>query len=311
METKKAEMKETLIVKNQKIKMAKATMVFNILGYTLVTIVAVVCLLPFLALVSGSFTSERAITQYGYGIFPKEISFQAYRLLFRYPIDIFRAYGVSIYITLVGTSLGLFVTTMTAYVLNRKDFAYRNKFSFFFYFITLFNGGILSTYIFLIRYLHLKNSYLALILPVIFNVFYLLIMRSFMGNIPESISESAKIDGAGDFVIFIRLILPLSKAGLATIGLFFALDYWNDWYNAMLYMTDYKKFPLQYMLYNMLSTTEALSRISSVSNVSTVEMPTQSLKLAMSVIATGPIVMVYPFIQKYFIKGITVGAVKG
>jgi putative aldouronate transport system permease protein len=200
---------------------------------------------------------------------------------------------------------------MTAYVLSRKDFKYRNKFAFFFYFITLFNGGLVATYIFVIRYLHLKNSYLALILPVMINVFYLLIMRSFMTAIPESISESAKIDGAGDFTIFLKLILPLSKAGLATIGLFIALDYWNDWYNAMLYLTDYKKFPLQYMLYNMLSATEAMSRISSASKIPAGEMPSQSLKLAMSIVATGPIILVYPFVQKYFVKGITVGAVKG
>jgi putative aldouronate transport system permease protein len=262
-------------------------------------------------LISGSFTSEQAIANYGYSILPKEISFDAYSLLFKYPKDIIKAYGVSIFITLVGTVSGLFIIAMTAYVISRKDFKYRNKLTFFFYFTTLFNGGILSTYIFLVRYLHLKDSYLALILPIIINIFYLLIMRSFMSAIPESISESAKIDGANDFTIFIKLILPLSKAGLATIGLFYALDYWNDWYNAMLYISDYKKYPLQYMLYTMLSATEALSRISSMSSVSMAEIPSRSLKLAMAVVATGPIILVYPFIQKYFVKGITVGAVKG
>lgn len=288
-----------------------STIAFNIMGYLFVTFIATLCLLPFLMLISGSFTSEQAIINEGYGIIPKDITFEAYKLLFKYPQEILSAYGVSTLITIIGTVFGLFIVSMTAYVLNRKDFIYRNKLAFFFYFTTLFNGGILSTYIFFIRYLHLKNNYLALILPIIFNVFYLLIMRSFISSVPESISESAKIDGAGDFVIFIRLILPLSKAGLATIGLFFALDYWNDWYNAMLYMTDYKKFPLQYMLYNMLSASDALSRISSVSNVSMVEIPSRSLKLAMSVMATGPIILVYPFIQKYFVKGITIGAVKG
>lgn len=295
----------------KKIEIPKTTIVFNIIGHFFITLVAILCLLPFLMLISGSFSSEQAIVNEGYGLIPKEFSFDAYKLLFKYPQDILRAYGVSIFITVVGTAFGLFITTMTAYVLSRKDFIYRNKLAFFFYFTTLFNGGILSTYIFFIRYLHLKNSYLALILPIIFNVFYLLIMRSFISTVPESISESAKIDGAGDFVIFVRLILPLSKAGLATIGLFFALDYWNDWYNAMLYMTDYKKFPLQYMLYNTISASEALARISSVSNVSMVDIPSRSLKLAMTVVATGPIILVYPFVQKYFVKGITIGAVKG
>ena len=239
------------------------------------------------------------------------IFLSAYTLVFRFPQEILRAYGVSIFITSVGTVAGLFITTMTAYVLSRKDFRYRNKLSFFFYFITLFNGGLLSVYIFVVRYLHLKNSYLALILPIMVNVFYLIVMRTFISSIPDSIGESAKIDGASDFIIFLKLIIPLSTAGLATIGLFIALDYWNDWYNAMLYMTDYRKFPLQYMLYNLLSSQEALTRISSLSSVAVMDIPAQSLKLAMAVVATGPIVMAYPFVQKYFVKGITVGAVKG
>jgi ABC-type sugar transport system, permease component len=301
----------SIVRSNNKIKESKITTVFNVFSYSLVTLVAVVCLLPFIMLISGSFTSEGAISKYGYGLLPREFSLSAYKMLFKYPQDIIRAYGVSIFITAVGTAIGLFIITMTAYVLSRKDFKYRNKLSFFFYFTTLFNGGLVSTYIFLIRYLHLKNSFLALILPVMINIFYLIVMRSFMTSIPESIIESAKIDGAGEFTIFLKLILPLAKAGLATIGLFIALDYWNDWYNAMLYMTDYKKFPLQYMLYNMLSATEAMSRISSASSVSMADMPSQSLKLAMAIIATGPIILVYPFVQKYFVKGITVGAVKG
>lgn len=301
----------TLQTKKQHIKKSGLTIVFNILGYSFVTLVAIVSILPMLLLVSGSLTKESAISKYGYSIIPVEFSTNAYNLLFKYPTDLIRAYGVTIMITVAGTVAGLFIVTMTSYVLSRKDFQYRDKFSFFFYFVTLFNGGLVSTYIFVIKYLHLKNSYLALILPVMINIFYLLIMRSFMKSIPDSIIESAKIDGAGEFKIFIQLILPLSKAGLATIGLFIALDYWNDWYNAMLYMSDYKKFPLQYMLYSLLSATEAMSRISSASSVPASDMPSQSLKLAMAVIATGPIVLVYPFVQKYFVKGITVGAVKG
>lgn len=295
----------------RKRKVLPSAIVFNVLGYSLIFVSVVLCLIPFIMLISGSFSSELSIAQHGYGIIPKEVSFDAYSLLFRYPKDILRAYGVSIFITLAGTLTGLFIITMTAYVISRKDFKYRNKLTFFFYFTTLFNGGILSTYIFLVRYLHLKDSFLALILPIIINIFYLLIMRSFMSAIPDSISESAKIDGAGDFTIFIKLILPLSKAGLATIGLFYALDYWNDWYNAMLYISDYKRYPLQYMLYQMLSASDALSRISSMSSVSMSAIPSRALKLAMAVVATGPIVLVYPFIQKYFVKGITVGAVKG
>lgn len=295
----------------RKMKTQKATLVFNVFGYTLVTVFAILCLTPFLILISGSFTPESDIAKFGYSLFPKQISTAAYQLLFKNPADIVRAYSVSILVTLAGTICGLFITSMTGYILNRKDFKYRNQLAFFFYFTTLFSGGILSIYIFMVRYLHLKNSLLALILPLIMNVFYMLVMRTFISSIPDSISESAKIDGAGDFTIFVRLILPLSKAGLATIGLFYALDYWNDWYHAMLYITDYRKFPLQYMLYATLSSTEALARLSQLANVSMIEIPTRSLKLAMAVVVTGPIILVYPFVQKYFVKGITIGAVKG
>ena len=292
-------------------KMLNAELAFNIIGYILVLITMVLCLVPFIMLISGSMTSESAIVRYGYGIIPKEVSFESYALLFKYPEDLLRAYGVSIFVTLAGTAIGLFTTAMTAYVLNKKDFRYRNKLAFFFYFTTLFNGGILSIYILMVRYLHLKNSMLALILPPLINVFYLIVFRTFISSIPDSISESAKIDGAGEFTIFLKLILPLSKAALATIGLFYALNYWNDWYNAMLYITDIKKFPLQYLLYSMISSAEAIARISNFAAVANIEVPTRSLKLAMAVVATGPIILAYPFVQRYFVKGITVGAVKG
>ncbi|NBD24930.1 carbohydrate ABC transporter permease [Paenibacillus glycinis] len=288
-----------------------ANLLFNLISYTVVTVAAILCLLPFEILISGSFTDENAIALHGYGILPSKFSLEAYRVLFKFPEAIIRAYGVSIFITVVGTIVGLFVTSMTAYVMNRKDFKYRNKLAFFFYFTTLFNGGILSTYIFFVKYLQLKNDMLALILPLLINVFYLIVMRTFISSIPDSISESAKIDGAGDFTIFMKLILPLTKPGLATIGLFYALDYWNDWYNAMLYITDVNKYPLQYLLFSTLQSAEAISRISKMASVAAISVPTLSLKLAMAVIATGPIILVYPSVQKYFVKGLTVGAIKG
>ena len=150
-----------------------------------------------------------------------------------------------------------------------------------------------------------------MILPSMFNVFYLLIMRTFVAAIPTALIESAKIDGAGEYKIFFRIILPLLKSGLATIGLFLALGYWNDWYNAMLYMNDEKRYPLQYMLYSLMQKTQAMAAIASQANIQMIDMPSNSLKLAMAVVATGPIVLVYPFVQKYFVKGVTVGSVKG
>ena len=299
------------VMESRKVKMGTAAIVFNIIGYILVGLVAIICLLPFIMLISGSFSSEQAIRFTGYGLLPKEFTLEAYRIVFKYPEKIARAYGVSIFITVTGTVLGLFITTMAAYVISRKDFKYRNVISFFFYFTTLFNGGMVSTYIFYIQYLHLKDNLLALILPGMVKIFYLLIMRSFVAAVPIALVESAKIDGAGEFRTFLQIVLPLLKSGLATIGLFMALGYWNDWYNAMLYMNSSEKYPLQYMLYDLLQQTQALARIASQAGIRVESLPSNTLKLAMAVVATGPIILLYPFVQKYFVKGVTIGSVKG
>lgn len=296
---------------SNKIKSTNATKIFNILAYIFITIIAAVCLLPFIMLVSGSFSSEQAIRFEGYSILPRDVSLEAYNIIFKNPWTVIQAYGVTILITAVGTVVGLFFLTMTAYVISRKDFKYRNVISFYFYFTTLFNGGMVCTYIFYIRYLNLKDSLWALILPGMMNVFYLLIMRSFVTAIPSALIESAKIDGAGELRIFAQIVLPLLKSGLATIGLFMALGYWNDWYNAMLYINDEAKYPLQYMLYNMQQKTQALAQIASQVGIKVENLPSNSLKLAMAVVATGPIILLYPFVQKYFVKGVTIGSVKG
>ena len=294
-----------------KVKLSTSSKLFYILAYVSVGLMALICIIPFIVLISGSFTSENYIRTQGYSLFINEFSTKAYELIFRNPVTVFRAYGISILITGVGTILGTLLITMTAYVICRKDFKYRNHFSFFFYFTTLFNGGMVSTYIFYIQYLKLKDSLWALILPGLFNVFHLLIMRSFVNTIPPSLIEASKIDGAGEYRIFFQVVFPLLKPGLATVGLFMALGYWNDWYNAMLYINSNTKFPLQYMLYNLLQQTQALARIASQSGISVADLPSNSLKMAMAIVATGPILLVYPFVQKYFVKGITVGSVKG
>lgn len=297
--------------KKGKVKNSISTKVFNGVGYLFITFLALACLLPVMMLVSGSFTAEGYIRMNGYSLLPRDFSLEAYRTLLQYPEQIVRAYGVSIYITLIGTVVGLLLNTMTAYVISRKDFKYRNYISFFFYFTTLFNGGMVCTYIFFIQYLHLKDNLWAVILPGLTNVFYMLVMRSFVSDIPTALIESAKIDGAGEFRIFVRIVLPLLKSGLATIGLFIALGYWNDWYNAMLYLNSSEKFPLQYMLYNMLQQAQVIGLIAAKAGIAGENLPTHSLKLAMAVMATGPIILLYPFVQKYFVKGITIGAVKG
>jgi len=297
-------------VKNR-LKIRRAdVLTFNAIGYALISAIAVFCFIPFVFVITGSFTREQSLYLYGYRLIPAEFSFEAYGVIFKAPTQLLRSYGVTAGLTACGTTIGLFITSMTAYVLSRQDFKYRGRFAFFFYFTTLFSGGMVSSYIMMIKYLGLKNSPLALLLPGMLNVFYILIMRNFTRSIPDSITESAKIDGAGDFVIFIRLILPLMGPALASIGLFIALGYWNNWYNAMLYIEKQDLFPLQYLLYKMINSVRFAAIVASEAGISMPQMPEQSLKLAMTVVAIGPIMFAYPFVQRYFIAGITIGSVK-
>lgn len=288
--------------------------VFNVVSYIVLSFIALCCLIPFIIVVSGSFTSEQYILKNGFSLIPKDFSIEAYKVALENPLAVLTAYGVTISLTVIGSALGLFITAMTAYVLTRKDFEWRNKFSFYFYFTTLFSGGLVPWYILMVKYLHLKDNYLALLLPPLLNVFNMLVMKSYMSGIPDAITESAKIDGAGDFTIFIKLILPLAKPALATIGLFIALGYWNDWYNSMLFIQNEKLYSLQYFLYKIVNNVEAYKNILAQTGGSVnvnMELPSESLKMALTVIVTGPIILLYPFVQKYFVQGITIGAVKG
>ncbi|MDM5277425.1 carbohydrate ABC transporter permease [Paenibacillus silvae] len=284
----------------------------QIIGYILLTAISLFCLVPFILVLSSSLTEESSIIKDGYQLFPSVFSLEAYKLLFEFPGQLIRAYTVTISVTVVGTVVGLFLTSMTAYALARKDFKWRNGFSFFFFFTTLFSGGLVPWYLMIVNYLHLKDTFLILVLPMLLNVFYIIVMKSFMNSIPDAITESAKIDGAGDFLIYVKLILPLTKPALATIGLFIALGYWNDWYHAMLFITNENLMPLQYYLYKMLGNMDGMRKAMVASGaVVNLQIPTESLKMAMTIVAIGPILLVYPFIQRYFVKGLTIGAVKG
>lgn len=284
---------------------------FNSIGYILITLLSLFCLLPFVLIISGSFTSQASIMTDGYQLIPKEFSLEAYEFLFEAPDDILRAYGVTIFVTVVGTLASLLVTSMAAYALAHKAFRYRNTVSFFFYFTTVFGGGLVPWYIFNIKYLHFKDNLISLILPTLVNVTYLLILKSYMKNVPDAVFESAHLDGAGDWTIYWKIALPLNKAGLATVGLFTALNYWNDWYNAMLYIDDSKLYPLQYYLNDILNKSQGMMAAAAQAGIPAAQVPTEPVKLAMTVIATGPILLLYPFLQKYFVKGVTIGAVKG
>lgn len=287
------------------------TICFKAIGYPLICLFALVCIIPFFLIIASSFTSESYIIKNGYVLWPKEFSTSAYELIFKNPAKILRAYGVTAFVTIIGTALSVFVNAMTGYVLQRKDFRWRNIFSFYFFFTTLFSGGLVPWYILCVKTLHLKNTIWALIIPTIVSVWNIILVKGFMGGIPGEITESAKIDGAGDFRIFVKLILPLSKPVVATIGLFTALAYWNDWYMCMLFIDKKELFDLQYLLYQLMGSIKALREIASQSTISVSSMPIESTKMALTIVATGPIILVYPFVQKYFVKGLTLGSVKG
>ncbi|MDR2418414.1 MAG: carbohydrate ABC transporter permease [Treponema sp.] len=283
----------------------------TIFAVVFVSAFALCCLLPFVMMISASFSDENIVMTSGIGILPKGLSLEAYKLALKSPKFILGAYGVTIVLTTTGTSIGLFLIAMTGYALYRPDFFIRNKIAFFFYFTTLFSAGLAPSYIWMTRYLNLKNNYLAVLLPLLMSPWLIILMRNFMKSVPFEITESGKIDGAGDFTIFIHLIFPMMKPALATIGLFLALSYWNEWYNSMLYLPNLDYKPLQYYLYKIVNEAAALRQSLAGSVVIIGALPTTTLKMATAMLATGPIILLYPFVQKYFISGITIGAVKG
>ncbi|GIQ65373.1 sugar ABC transporter permease [Paenibacillus cisolokensis] len=286
--------------------------IVRIFAYLFIGAFALCCLLPFLLVIGTSLTSEGAIKKYGFNFWPREFSTFAYKIVFENPDLIIGSYLVTIGITVVGTAVGLFLVAMTGYALQRPDFVYRNGISFFIYFTTLFSGGLVPFYLLITQYLSLKDNYLAVLLPGLMSPFLIIMMKSFVRSIPHAITESAKMDGAGDFTIFVRLILPMTTPALATIGLFIALGYWNEWYNSMLFLSaDMQYRPLQLFLYNVVTSADFVRNSAAASNVELRDVPLESMKMATAVVATGPVILFYPFVQRYFIKGITVGAVKG
>ena len=294
------------------IKKSAGTRVFNGISYVLLAFGAIVCVLPFIIIVSGSFTDNVTILKQGYSLFPRDFTLEAYRTIFRSPKDIIQAYKMNVYYTVVGTSIGLTMSALTGYVISRQEFKYRNTVSFLIYFTSIFGGGMIPWYLMYANVLNLKGHTLAIWFPALMSPFLVILMRTFIvGAVPNAITESAKIDGAGHFMIFFRIVLPVLKAGLATVGLFLALGYWNDWYRSSMFSTNSSTWQLQFYLYDLLNATTAMKQMASNVSMKTADLPTESVKLAMAVVATGPVLLFYPFVQRFFVSGITVGAVKG
>jgi putative aldouronate transport system permease protein len=301
-----------VVAKPRKVRADKSDYVLRGVSYTVVTIFALFCLLPFVLILSASLSDESEIMKHGFGLLPRGFSLTAYEFIFKSPRQVIGSYVVTITMTVFGTAIGLFIIAMTGYALQRKDFPFRNGISFFVYFTTLFSAGLAPTYLWIARELGLRGNYLAVFLQLLMTPWLIILMKNFVRSVPHEVTESGKVDGAGDFRIFLRLILPMMKPALATTGLFLALGYWNEWYLSSLYLGSTVEFkPLQYYLYNVINTASALKSSMAGNNVTVTQLPTNTLKMASAVVATGPIVLLYPFVQRYFVSGITVGAVKG
>ena len=290
----------------------RSTIPFHIVKGVLLTLLSVICVLPFIVIISGSLTDNYTILKEGFSLFPRNTTLEAYRTIFRSPEGIIQAYKMNFYYTFMGTALGLLVITLTAYVISRKDFKYRNSVSFLIYFTTIFGGGMIPWYMMYANVLNLRGTTLAIWFPALMSPFLVILMRTFItGSVPDAVVESAKIDGAGHWIIFWRIVLPVLGPGLATVGLFQALGYWNDWYRSSMFSTSSDTWSLQFYLYDMVNSTMAMRQMAQNVSLNTADLPTQTVKLSMAVVATGPVLLFYPFVQRYFVSGITIGAVKG
>ncbi len=278
-------------------------------------ILVLCCVLPFLLMVMASFTEEQTLIRNGYSFFPEKFSLETYRYIFRSANTIFKGYFMTIFVTVVGTLCNISMTVLFAYPLSRKDLPYRSGLSFFLFFTMLFNGGLVPTYMMYANTFHIKNTIWALIIPsLMMNAFYVIMMRSFFtSSIPDSLIEAAKLDGASEMKILTKVILPLSKPMLVTLVLMVGLNYWNDWMNGMYYVNDNSLNTIQMILNNMIQNVEFLSRSASVlgADAAKIKMPTVGIRMGIAVIAVLPVMAIYPFLQKYFVKGIVVGGVKG
>ena len=279
-------------------------------AYIVMIVLSIICVVPFLLMIAASFTSENALLEYGYSFWPKEFSIAAYQYLFADGVTIFRAYGITIIVTVIGTVVSLILTTLLAYAISKRNLPGRNIIAFVVFFAMLFNGGLVPTYIMWNNIFHIKNTLFALIVPnyLVFG-FYVIMMRTyFMSNIPEEVLESARIDGAGELKILVKIVTPMAVPILATVGMMQAITYWNEWQNGLYYVNDSKLYTIQLILNKMINNADAIKTIAT--NVS-VSLPSVSIKMAVAVLGAVPIMCVFPFFQKYYVKGITIGAVKG
>jgi putative aldouronate transport system permease protein len=283
----------------------------RVIIHAVLILLSILFILPLILVVSGSFSAEKDIALYGYSLFPKHISLAAYQFLLQDPSQILGAYEVSIFVTVVGSCVSLLIMALLGYVISRRDFRFRRQLSFFTLFTMLFNGGLVPIYLIMTQLLHLQDTLLAYIMPYLILPFYVLLLRTYFAGLPIELIEAAKLDGAGEWRIFFQMIVPLSTPALATVGLFSMLTYWNDWFQGLLYISNPHLFSLQYLLYQIQQNITIIATSATTSDVSAADIPSQSVLMAMAVIAIGPIVLAFLFTQRYFVRGITLGGLKG
>lgn len=306
--------KTMMKAKNNKnhIKTSASDRFLQVSFYVFIGLFAVVCLYPLLLAVGTSFSDEVAVTVHGYRVIPKQFSLEAYRtILGSLGKNILNAYCVTIAVTVAGTLLSVLISASFAYVLNVREFRPRGALNMFLYIPMIFSAGLLPWYIMCTKYYHLTDSFLALILPCCMNAFNVFLLRNFFKSIPEELAEAAKIDGASYLRIFRVIYFPLAKVGLVTVGLFYALSYWNDYYLALMFVNKQQLYPLQYYLYNMLANVQFIANQANASLGYNINIPLETTKMATICVTIGPVILLYPFAQKYITKGVIVGAVKG
>ena len=273
-------------------------------------------ILPFVLIIAASFTKESSLVSEGYKLIPSEFSLEAYRYVFRSPQQLLDSYKITIIYSVVATFLGVIVMSMLAYPLSRPNYKYKKIVTFFIFFTMLFSGGLVPTYIWMTRYLHMGDTIWVYILPFLVNAFHVIVIRTFFQGLPSALMESAKIDGASELQTFFKIVLPLSKPVIATISLLTLLARWNDWNTALIYIKSTKLYSLQYLLQKILREAEFVKNMAESSPVAGIDfnasnLPSITIRFAMCMVAAGPMLVVFPFFQKYFAKGLTVGAVKG
>ena len=270
-------------------------------------------IIPFVLVVSASLSSEKDIVEYGYQIIPKNLDLSAYRYIFKNPKSIINAYKITFLFSVIYTFLSTLLMLMLAHMLSKRNLKGKSFFAFYIYFTMLFSGGLVPTYILNTQMLHLDDTIWIYIVPSLITPWYVFLLRTFFQGIPYEINEAAVVDGANEYTIFLKIVLPLSKPALATVALFMFLGKWNDWYTSMLYINDESLISLQYLLQRIMQNIKLIQEASYDTSMlaETTEIPSETVRMAMAIVVAGPALVVFPFFQKYFVKGLTVGSVKG